>query len=99
MQGRARIVILGLVAVLLAGGAVTAVTIGMQRGTAVAATVNGEGIYINELNGQGDTLAKQYGLDLGAAGRARQRTEISRVGLRQLIEQRLGVQEGRPNTP
>src|SRR2546426_6895113 len=81
MQGRARIVILGLVAVLLGGGAVTAVTIGMQRGTAVAATVNGEVIYVNELNGQVDTLAKQYGLDVGTADGARQRAEISRVVL------------------
>ena len=98
MNGQARIVILGLVAALLAGGAVTAVTIGMQRGTAVAATVNGEVIYVNELNGQVDTLAKQYGLDMGTADGARQRAEISRVVLDQLIEQRLVLQEARRNS-
>src|SRR3989442_13371520 len=79
VNGQARIVILGLVAALLAGGAVTAVTIGMQRGTAVAATVKGEVIYVNELNGQGDTLAKQYGLDMGTADGARPRAENSRA--------------------
>src|SRR2546427_8386054 len=89
VNGQARIVILGLVAALLGGGAVTAVTIGMQRGTAVAATVNGEVIYVNELNGQVDTLAKQYGLDIGTADGAPQRAEISPVVLHQLIEQRL----------
>src|SRR3989442_12110032 len=99
MQGRAGIVILGLVAALLAGGAVTAVTIGMQRGTAVAATVNGEVIYVNELNGQVDTLAKQYGLDLGTADAARQRAEISREVLDQLIEQRVVLQDARLNSP
>lgn len=98
MDGRARIVLLGFIAVLLGGGAVAAVTIGMQRGTAVAATVNGEVIYINELNGEVDTLAKQYGLDLGTADGARQRAEISRVVLDQLIEQRLVLQEARRNT-
>ncbi|TMJ09523.1 MAG: hypothetical protein E6G98_09295 [Bacillati bacterium ANGP1] len=95
MEGRARIVLLGLAAVLLAAGAVAAITMGMQRGTAVAATVNGEVIYINELNEQVDTLAKQYGLDPSTADGARQRAEVSRVVLDQLIEQRLVLQEAR----
>src|SRR2546425_1427012 len=73
MHGRAGIVILGLVAVLLGGGAVTAVTIGMQRGAAGAAAANGEGILLNETKGQGGTLPQQYGLDLGAGGGAPQR--------------------------
>ena len=92
---RARIVLLVLVALLLGGGAVAAITLGMQRGTAVAATVNGEVIYVNELNEQVDTLAKQYGLDPSTADGARQRAEISRVVLDQLIEQRLVLQEAR----
>jgi len=95
MEGRARIVLLGLAAALLAAGAVAAITMGMQRGTAVAATVNGEVIYINELNEQVDTLAKQYGLDPSTADGARQRAEVSRVVLDQLIEQRLVLQEAR----
>src|SRR5256884_2916731 len=88
MEGRARIVLLGLVAVLLAAGAVAAITMGMQRGTAVAATVNGEGIYINEMNEQVDTLAQQYRLDPPTAGGAPQRVGGSPVVLDPLIEQR-----------
>src|SRR2546427_6195493 len=81
VNGQARIVILGLVAALLGGGAVTAVTIGMQRGTAGAATVNGGVIYVNELKGQGGTRPKQYRLALGTAGGAPQRAGNAPGGL------------------
>src|SRR2546425_12767761 len=81
VNGQARIVILGLVAALLGGGAVTAVTIGMQRGTAGAPPGHGGGIFGNELNGQGHTPAKKNGLELGTAGRAPQRAGNSPRGL------------------
>jgi parvulin-like peptidyl-prolyl isomerase len=94
MIGRAKIVMLTLVAVALAGS-VVAVTLGMQRGTVVAATVNGEVIYVTELDGEVNAVAKQYGIDLGSPEGARQRPEITRVVLDQLIEQRLVLQEAR----
>lgn len=95
MSGKARIVVLSMIAVLLGAGAVAVVTTGMQRGTAVAAMVNGEVIYAKELDGEVSAVAKQYGIDLGSADGTQQRTEISRVILEQLIEQRLILQEAR----
>ncbi len=95
MSSRTKLVLLGLAAVVLGGIAAAAVTVGMQRGTAVAATVNGEVIYARELDGEVAALARQYGIDLGNAETAQQRGEISRVVLDQLIEQRLILQEAR----
>ena len=95
MSSRTKLVLLGLAAVALGGIAVSAVTVGMQRGTAVAATVNGEVIYARELEGEVAALARQYGIDLGNTDTAQQRVEISRVVLDQLIEQRLILQEAR----
>ncbi len=95
MTGRTKFVLLGLAAVLFGSIAVAAVTIGMQRGTAVAATVNGEVIYARELEGEVAAIARQYGIDLGNTETAQQRAEISRVVLDQLIEQRLILQEAR----
>lgn len=66
---------------------------GMLRGTAVAATVNGEVIYARELDSEVNAIAKQYGMDLSTKDGANQRAEISRIVLDQMIEQRLVKQE------
>lgn len=95
MTGRSKIVILAVVVVLLGAAAAAAVAIGMRRGTAVAATVNGEVIYAREVENEVTVVAKQYGIDLAKADGSQQRQEISRVILDQLIEQRLILQEAR----
>jgi parvulin-like peptidyl-prolyl isomerase len=95
MTGRGKIVALTLVLLVIGTAVAVAVTMGMQRGTAVAATVNGEVIYARELDGEVTMVAKQYGIDLAKADGAQQRQEISRVILDQLIEQRLVMQEAR----
>jgi len=68
---------------------------GMQRGTAIAATVNGEVIYARDLDREVTAIARQYGIDLASAQGGQQRAEISRIVLDQLIEQRLILQEAR----
>jgi parvulin-like peptidyl-prolyl isomerase len=95
MTGRSKIVVLTLVVLLIGAAAAAALTIGMKRGTAVAATVNGEVIYAREVDGEVALVAKQYGIDLAKTEGAQQRQEISRVILDQLIEQRLILQEAR----
>ncbi|HXF82718.1 MAG TPA: peptidylprolyl isomerase [bacterium] len=80
----------------LAGtAAAVALTAGMQRGTAIAATVNGEVIYASALQREIAAIARQYGIDLNSEQGRQQRAEIERVVLDQLIEQRLILQEAR----
>jgi foldase protein PrsA len=95
MKGRSKVVVLTLVVLVIGAAAVAALTIGMRRGTAVAATVNGEVIYAREVDGEVAIVAKQYGIDLGKTDSTQQRQEISRAILDQLIEQRLILQEAR----
>ena len=95
MTGRSKIVVLTVVVLVLAAAAVAALTIGARRGTAVAATVNGDVIYAREVDGEVAIVAKQYGIDLGKTDSTQQRQEISRAILDQLIEQRLILQEAR----
>jgi len=83
---------------LIGVAAVAWVTTGMQRGTAVAATVNGEVIYAKELDGEVSAIARQYGIDLGSADGTQQRAQISKVILDQLIEQRLILQVARQHS-
>jgi len=85
-------------ALLLAlGGTAAALTLagGMQRGTAVAATINGEVIYRSELDREVAAIARQYRIDLTSAEGRQQQGEISRIVLDQMIEQRLILQEAR----
>ncbi len=95
MTGRARVALLVGVGLLLGAGLVTVVTSGMRRGTAVAATVNGEVIYQRELDGEVDAIARQYGIDAATPEGRRQRQEIARIVLDQLIDQRLILQQAR----
>ncbi len=81
---------------MLVGTAIAvAITVGMQRGTAVAAVVNGDVIYTTELASEANALAQQYGVNLSSKTGEKQRAEISRAVLDQLIEQRLIMQLAR----
>lgn len=95
MKTRFRLVALTVVLVLAATGLAIAVTVGMRRGTAVAATVNGEVIYASELSGEVTAIALQYGIDVKSKEGEKQRGEITRVVLDQMIEQRLILREAR----
>jgi parvulin-like peptidyl-prolyl isomerase len=95
MNGRARTAVVVTVGLLLGVGAVTVVTAGMRRGTAVAASVNGEVIYQRELDGEVDAIARQYGIDASTPQGRQQRQEIARIVLDQLIDQRLILQQAR----
>lgn len=95
MGSRVKLIAVIVVLALAGTAAAVAVTLGMQRGTSVAATINGEVIYRNELDREVTTVARQYGIDLaGEQGRA-QRDEITRIVLDQMIDQRLILQEAR----
>lgn len=95
MKTRFRLVALTVVLVLAATGLAIAVTVGMRRGTAVAATVNGEVIYASALSGEVTAIALQYGIDVKSKEGEKQRGEITRVVLDQMIEQRLILQKAR----
>ncbi len=95
MSRRWKIVTLTIVLVVVGVAIAVAITLGMQRGTAVAAVVNGEVIYTNDLNTQVTALAQQYSIDLKSKDGEKQRAEISRIVLDQMIEQRLIMQVAR----
>jgi foldase protein PrsA len=94
---RSRLVAIVLAAVLVVVGVAAAifVTRGMQRSTAVAANVNGEVIYSSDLAREVVALARQYNIDLSSPDGQKQRAEINKVVLDQVIEQRLILQEAR----
>lgn len=95
MRSRINATLLALVLVLAGTAAAIAVTRGMQRGTGVAALVNGEVVYARDLEREVVALAKQYNIDLNSADGRRQRPEIDKIVLDQIIEQRLILQEAR----
>jgi parvulin-like peptidyl-prolyl isomerase len=86
-----------LAVVLVAAGIAAAIVVtrGMQRGTAVAANVNGEVIYSSDLEREVAALARQYNIDLNSENGRKQRAEINKIVLDQVIEQRLILQEAR----
>ncbi|HEY3248302.1 MAG TPA: peptidylprolyl isomerase [bacterium] len=90
-----KLIALTVAVVLVGAAAAVAVTYGMKRGTAVAAVVNGETIYTAQLNTEVEAVAKQYNIDLRAKDGAKQRADISKIMLDQLIDQRLIMQQAR----
>jgi foldase protein PrsA len=88
-------VLLAVVLVLAGTAAAVAVTRGMQRGTSVVASVNGEAIYASDLERRVAELARQYNMDLNSEEGRKQRAEIDKIVLEQVIEQRLILQEAR----
>ncbi len=95
MRSRVSVIIITILLCLLGTAAAVAVTQGMQRGTSVAATINGEVIYASDLAREVGAISRQYGIDLNSEQGRTQRSEISRIVLDQLIEQRLILQEAR----
>lgn len=86
----AAVVLLGL----LAGGALLAAR--WPRGRpAVAATVNGEPIYTAEVDRYVEEIAARFGVDFSREPASRQRTQVARSVLDQLIERALILQEAR----
>jgi len=94
---RSRLIVVMLAVVLVAAGIAAAIVVtrGMQRGTAVAANVNGEVIYSSDLEREVAALARQYNIDLNSENGRKQRAEINKIVLDQVIEQRLILQEAR----
>ena len=95
MSYRMKAVIIAVVLTLVGTAAAVAVTRGMQRATSVAANVNGEVIYISDLARQVADIARQYNIDLNSEDGRKQRAEINKIVLDQVIEQRLILQEAR----
>lgn len=95
MSTRIKVVAITVALALAGTAAAVAVTLGMQRGTGVAATINGEVIYQAELTREIAAIARQYGIDLTSEQGREQRGEIARIVLDQLIDQRLILQEAR----
>jgi len=95
MRSRVKVIIITVVLALLGTAAAVAVTQGMQRGTSVAATINGEVVYASDLAREVAAIGRQYGIDLNSDQGRAQRNEISRIVLDQLIEQRIILQEAR----
>ena len=95
MSYRTKAILLAAVLVLVGTAAAVAVTRGMQRGTGVAASVNGEVIYASDLEREVSSIARQYNIDLNSEDGRKQRAEINKIVLDQVIEQRLILQEAR----
>lgn len=66
-----------------------------RQGSAVAARVNGDAIYWSQVDAEVVRAAAQFGLDPAGEEFAKQRGEIAKAVVDQLIAQRLVVQEGR----
>lgn len=78
------------------GGETIGFTIpGLRRGVAVAALVNEDPIYWNEVDLEVDRAALQYNVNLSGAEGQKQRAQLNEVVLDQLIDQRLILQTGR----
>src|SRR3990170_3103227 len=67
----------------------------MKRGTGVAASVNGDVIYASDLEREVSSIARQYNIDLNSEDGRKQRAEINKIVLDQVIEQRPILQEPR----
>lgn len=95
MTNKVKIIALVVILALAGTAAAVAVTLGMQRGTSIAATINGEAIYQSELDREVTAIASQYNINLDSEEGKAQRPEIARIVLDQLIDQRLILQEAR----
>lgn len=91
MTSRSKVILFTAIFVVLATASAVALTAGMKRSTAVAARVNGEVIYATDLDREVDAIARQYGIP----DDDKQRAEIVRIVLDQMIEQRIINQEAR----
>ncbi len=93
MSRKAKVILVTALLAVAGAAAAVAVTLGMQRGTGIAATVNGEVIYASQLDREIAAIARQYQIDLKSEQGLKQKAEITRVILDQMIEQRLILQQ------
>jgi len=85
------------VVVVLAAAGVGAwvLTAGARRGASVAAKVNGDVIYWSQVDGEVSRAAAQFGLDPANKEFEKQRAEITKTVIDQLVTQRVIMQEAR----
>lgn len=91
MSSRTKVILFTVAFIVIATASAIALTTGMRRSTAVAARVNGEVIYATDLDQEVDAIARQYGIP----DDDKQRGEIVRIVLDQMIEQRIINQQAR----
>lgn len=91
MSSRTKVILFTLAFIVIGTASAIALTAGMRRSTAVAARVNGEVIYATDLDQEVDAIARQYGIP----DDDKQRSEIVRIVLDQMIEQRIINQQAR----
>lgn len=96
MKLRNVIIAVAVVAVVAAAGVgAWFLTQGARKGSAVAARVNGDAIYWSQVDAEVTRAAAQFGLDPTGEEFAKQRGEIAKSVIDQLVAQRLVIQEGR----
>lgn len=95
MSRKAKVILITVLLAVAGAAAAVLVTLGMQRGTGIAATVNGEVIYASQLDREIAAIVRQYQIDLKSEQGRKQKSEIARVILDQMIEQRLILQQAR----
>ncbi len=85
------------VAVLVAAGGTGAwvLTSKARQGSAVAARVNGDAIYWSQVDAEVARAAAQFGLDPDSDEFKKQRDQVAKVVIDQLVAQRIVLQEGR----
>jgi len=96
MKMRKALLAAGIVVVLVAIGAgAWALTGSAKRGTAVAATVNGDPIYWSQVDTEVTRTAAQFGIDPKSPEFEKQRADITKAVIDQLIGTRIVMQEAR----
>ncbi len=96
MNIRKALLAAGIVVVLAAGGVgAWALTKKARSGTAVAATVNGDAIYWSQVDAEVTRAAAQFGIDPKGPEFDKQRGDIQKAVIDQLVGARIIVQEAR----
>jgi parvulin-like peptidyl-prolyl isomerase len=90
---RFALIIIGAVAVAAAGAGAWALTESARRTSAVAARVNGEVILWSQVDAEIERTAAQFGMDVKNPGFEKQRAELTKAVIDQLVAQRLVMQE------
>ncbi len=96
MNIRKILIALGVVVLLAAGGAgAWVLTSKAKPGSGVAATVNGEAVYWSQVDAEIDRAAVQFGIDPKSPEFDKQRVEVTKVIIDQIVAQRLILQEAK----
>jgi parvulin-like peptidyl-prolyl isomerase len=87
------VIIIAVVAVAAAGAGAWALSESARRTSAVAARVNGEVILWSQVDAEIERTAAQFGMDVKNPGFEKQRAELTKAVIDQLVAQRLVMQE------